>query len=75
MVGVNIEEIDVDSALATEMIENSERVLAHISTDKPIYKPDDVMFVEVHVVNPVSKEPARLFQESWGSGVYNPETY
>jgi len=33
------------------------RVLAHLSTDKMVYKPLDVMFVEVHYVDSVTKRP------------------
>jgi hypothetical protein len=33
------------------------RTLMHISTDKMIYKPKDVMFVEVHLVDSITKKP------------------
>ena len=39
--------------------------LAHISTDKPIYKPNDVIFIEVHIINPMTKAPAKYFQNYW----------
>jgi hypothetical protein len=39
------------------------RTLMHISTDKMIYKPKDVMFVEVHLVDSISKKPYVLSSE------------
>ena len=32
-------------------------VLAHIQTDKPVYKGNDVMFIEVYFVDPITKKP------------------
>mmetsp|Transcript_11766 Transcript_11766/g.18041 ORF Transcript_11766/g.18041 Transcript_11766/m.18041 type:complete len:121 (-) Transcript_11766:993-1355(-) len=32
-------------------------VLGHIRTDKPIYKQNDLMFIEVLLINPISKKP------------------
>ena len=32
-------------------------VLAHIQSDKPVYKSNDVMFVEVYFFDPVTKKP------------------
>ena len=32
-------------------------MLAHIQTDKPVYKSNDVMFVEVYLVDPITKKP------------------
>jgi len=42
-------------------VDNKVRVLAHITTDKPIYKPNDVMFIEVFVIDPTTKKPAVLY--------------
>lgn len=33
------------------------RLLGHISTDKPVYKPNDMMFIEVYAFDPVTKGP------------------
>ena len=33
----------------------SERILAHILTDKPVYKPNDVMFVELYLIDAFTK--------------------
>ena len=41
------------------------RILAHITTDKPIYKANDVAFVEVFLIDPTTKKPAKLLNESW----------
>jgi len=35
----------------------SSNVIGHIRTDKPLYKPNDVVFVEVYLINPTSKKP------------------
>lgn len=34
-----------------------ERLLAHVSTDKPFYKPNEVVFIEVHIVDALTKTP------------------
>jgi hypothetical protein len=39
------------------------RTLMHISTDKMIYKPLDVMFVEVFLVDSLTKKPYILDSE------------
>ena len=39
--------------------------LAHITTDKPIYKPNDVAFIEVYAVDLLTKEPARKMKEMY----------
>ena len=72
----NIEGIDADGDYAQALLQDK-LALAHISTDKPIYKPDDVMFIEVHVVHPVTKAPARSFSEitEWSEGYYDSDGY
>ena len=32
-------------------------MLVHISTDKPVYKPDDVMFIELYLIDALTKKP------------------
>ena len=39
--------------------------LAHITTDKPIYKPNDVAFIEVYAIDPHTKEPTRKFYSGY----------
>lgn len=41
-----------------------ERMNAHIYTDKPIYRPGDVMFIEVYVVDAFIKSPVGLLPTS-----------
>ena len=41
------------------------RILGHISTDKPIYKPNDMAFIEVYVFDPTTKGPAEVFSQSY----------
>lgn len=36
---------------------NSTRVSAHINTDKPIYHPNEVVFIEVFIMNIFNKTP------------------
>ena len=36
---------------------SSWNALGHITTDKPIYKPNDVAFIEVYVIDSLTKEP------------------
>ena len=33
------------------------RLLAHLSTDKPVYKPGEVMFIEIYLIDALTKEP------------------
>jgi hypothetical protein len=33
------------------------RYLAHVSTDKPFYKPNEVVFVEVFIIDALTKQP------------------
>ena len=40
-------------------------VLAHITTDKPVYKTNDMMFVEVYTFDPLTKAPAELNYNNW----------
>ena len=32
-------------------------MLVHITTDKPVYKPNDVMFIELHLIDALTKKP------------------
>lgn len=41
-------------------IYSTERLEAHVTTDKVIYRPDDVIFIEVLVVNAFNKTPIAL---------------
>ena len=36
---------------------SKERNLIHISTDKPFYKPNEVVFIEAYVIDSVTKVP------------------
>jgi len=31
--------------------------LLHIQTDKPVYKPSDVIFIQAYLIDPLSKKP------------------
>jgi len=41
-----------------ERPEDNKRALAHITTDKPVYKPNDMAFIEVYVFDPATHGPA-----------------
>jgi hypothetical protein len=36
---------------------NCNNYLLHIQTDKPVYKPTDVIFIQAYLINPLSKIP------------------
>lgn len=42
------------------ILEYTPRVLAHITTDKPVYKPNDMAFIEAYIFDPTTHGPAEL---------------
>jgi len=42
------------------LVEYTPRVLAHITTDKPVYKPNDMAFIEAYIFDPTTNGPATL---------------
>jgi hypothetical protein len=36
------------------------RILAHITTDKPVYKPKDIAFIEAYIFDPTTHGPATI---------------
>jgi hypothetical protein len=38
---------------------SDDRLLAHVSTDKPYYQPGETVFVEVHLIDAITKKPAQ----------------
>ena len=42
---------------APKIIVSDDRILAHISTDKPFYQPGETVFVEVHLIDSITKKP------------------
>ena len=40
-------------------------MLGHISTDKPVYKPKDMAFIEVYVFDPTTKGPAQFMTQRY----------
>jgi hypothetical protein len=53
-------------------LEESKRILAHITSDKPIYKPNDMAFFEVYTIDPTTKAPAHLTYNRYN---YKNKTY
>jgi uncharacterized protein YcfL len=47
------------------ILEFTPRVLAHITTDKPVYKPNDMAFIEAYIFDPTTHGPATLLQNRW----------
>ena len=48
-----------------EKLDSVSRILAHITTDKPVYNPNDVVFIEVYLVDPTTKKPAEIKLSQW----------
>jgi len=60
-----IEEILPPLPPPVEVVDKTIRALAHITTDKPVYKPLDVMFIEVFVIDPTTKAPTVMKSQRW----------
>jgi uncharacterized protein YfaS (alpha-2-macroglobulin family) len=52
----------IDSGVQTIVPSYSERLDSHIFTDKVVYRPNDVMFVEVLVLDTFNKTPVALIK-------------
>ena len=50
--------IDVIPTLPPIYTENEEHILIHITSDKPVYKPQDVAFFKTYAVDALTKVPA-----------------
>jgi len=52
--------------------DDTERLLAHVSTDKPFYKQGELVFIEVYVVDALTKKP-KIYEVKVDPPVVDPE--
>jgi hypothetical protein len=60
----------LDASIDTYLPPSSPRLDAHIFTDKVIYRPSDVMFVEVLVLDAFNKTPIALTSKDINNYIY-----